>query len=336
MNLNPKLIYSENYNIEFYGLEKLHPFDSCKYGRAWNDLFTKLKKDKFDLRKITVEPSSKVWDSDITLVHGEEYALNDILDYEYLFRILELPFLSLMPPSVAKKIAESILESMKWATAGTILAAELALKYGIAVNMSGGYHHARKNHGSGFCVYSDIPIAINVLRNKNFLSQHIDKIIIIDLDAHQGDGFERLLGEDNDIFIMDIYNRDIYPGDEYSKKYIYADIPVQSGINDEQYLNILKNTLPDCLDRIQRVANSSNQPKLAFYNAGTDIYSKDPLGKLKVSSQGILSRDMYVISQLVAREIPCVMTLSGGYTHDSYRLVSNSLNKIVRKYHPDF
>jgi histone deacetylase 11 len=211
---------------------------------------------------------------------------------------------------------------MKWATAGTILASKEALLSHMAFNLSGGYHHAEEEQGDGFCIYSDVAVAISALRLEEQLHSG-DQIVVIDLDAHQGNGLERIYMNDGSVHFFDLYNADIYPGDDFAKSRIDCNLPIASGTDGYVYLKIVEDQLVPFLDHLNPI------PKLAFYLAGTDVHEKDPLGGLKLSTDQILRRDMFVVSTLCRRGIPLVMLLSGGYTRRSYQIVSQSIGNII-------
>lgn len=314
------LIYSENYNISFMGLEKLHPFDSKKYGRAMSVLYKRFGKA---LDKIVKSPEGEISQEDLLLVHGKAY-LDSLKKSQSVAKVLELPALAYLPGSSVDKL---VLSPMRWAVAGTVLASQEALKHQVAINLSGGYHHAAKHHGEGFCVYSDIGVAVAVLKKQGLLKQNA-KIAIIDLDAHQGNGFERVFMDDKNVFIFDMYNAEIYPQDTEAKKAITVDVPLDSGTGDKIYLSTLKKQLPVFFEKIRSV-------DLVFYNAGTDIYKKDPLGALNISKEAVFERDKYVIDQLYDRKLKSVMLLSGGYTKESYQLVADGVAYMLDKYSYD-
>ncbi len=314
MQISPKVVYSPGYDIHFLGLEKLHPFDSCKYSRTWNTLL-----DIFGdrLLQCSLVPHAQASVEMLQTVHGDSY-LQQLTRSRYVAGALELDSLGILPIGWLDR---SVLKSMRLATAGTVIAAETALETGIAVNLSGGYHHASRDRGEGFCIYSDIAIAIATLRRSGKLSS-TDNLAIIDLDAHQGNGLAHIFDRDPTVHILDMYNCQIYPHDLEAKARIDCHLPLTSGTRDDEYLGKLKEHLATFLTNI-------NQPKIAFYNAGTDIYEFDPLGQLKVSQQGILERDLFVFQTLTSAEIPWVMVLSGGYTRESYQLVANSIASIL-------
>ncbi|NEQ35191.1 MAG: histone deacetylase [Okeania sp. SIO3I5] len=312
MNIQPKIIYSPKYDIRFFGIEKLHPFDSCKYSRVWKTLIAEFGYQL--LKKITTQPQKTASKSELLTVHNDYY-LNLLKSSQYVAQALELLPLAIVPNWIQNKF---VLTPMLWATKGTIIAAEEALKSGIAINLSGGYHHASQERGEGFCIYSDIAISIALLQKSNKIKKG-EKVIIIDLDAHQGNGLERIFYDDPDVLIFDMYNQDIYPQDTLAREGINYDIPLHLGTQDDQYLGLLKEKLPSFL-------NEASEAKIAFYNAGTDIYKSDLLGGLKISAKGVLERDKFVFKNLTEANIPWVMVLSGGYTQQSYKLIANSIS----------
>ncbi|WP_414543804.1 histone deacetylase [Nostoc sp. CCY0012] len=314
--IKPTLIFSHKYNIHFFGIEKLHPFDGCKYGRAWKEL-----KNIFgeNLDNWTKCPEREVSSNELSTVHTKIYLSELITNSQYLSKALEIPPLALVP---YKLIDRTVLSPMRLATRGTIMAAEAALEDGISVNLSGGYHHASRKKGEGFCIYSDIGVAVYELRQSGKIKSD-DKVLMIDLDAHQGNGIARIFDEDKSVFIFDMYNKDIYPKDLWARKRINTDIPLNYGTKDSVYIDNLKRELPLFL-------KNQRDAKIAFYNAGTDIYEKDPLGKLSISKQGVLERDKFVLNSLIDFGIPCAMVLGGGYTKESYELVVDSICYILK------
>lgn len=316
----PRIVYSSHYNIGFFGFEKLHPFDSRKYGRAWKCL---RRRFGAKLNQIWIRPKKPVSRLDLLAVH-EDFYLESLRDRKVLADALELPPLSYLPHCLADWC---VLKPMRWATEGTIIAAREALRHGIAVNLSGGYHHAKPEGGEGFCVYSDIGVAICNLREQGVVEQDC-RVAYIDLDAHQGNGVCHTFLNDKAVFIFDVYNSMIYPfADEIAKERVDCNLPVVSSCSENEYLRLVSANLPGFLDSIQRTKRVS----LAVYNAGTDVYKDDPLGGLNLSAQGILQRDLYVTRELRKRGIPMVMLPSGGYTRVSYKLIAESVSRILEE-----
>ncbi|MEM6692979.1 MAG: histone deacetylase [Planctomycetota bacterium] len=314
----PRIVYSRRYNIGFWGLERLHPFDSRKYGRAWN-----LLKHHFgskQLRQFHIKPMREASLEELNLVHTQDY-LKKLRDANYLSRAIAVPQLGHAP---ARLIDWRVLRPMRWAVRGTIIAAKEALSCGTAINLSGGYHHAKPDRGEGFSIYNDIGIAIASLRNSGQIDRD-DRVVYIDTDAHQGNGVCHTFKSDGRFFIFDIFNSRIYPMfDVEARERIDCEVPLVGPSSDDEYMDLLQQRLPGFMDSVTR-----SKVGMAFYNAGTDPYAEDALGGLAISAATILKRDLYVLDQLRSRKIPTVMVLSGGYSRESYKLVADSVIAII-------
>ena len=309
----PRIVYSRHYNIGFYGLERLHPFDSRKYGRAW-----KLLKSHFGarLRGLHIRPDRQANRDELLLVHTADY-LATLRDPKVLARALEVPQVRRAP---GWAIDWHVLRPMRWATRGTVRAAQAALEHGLAVNLGGGFHHAKPEYGEGFCIYADVAIAIASLRAEGRIAD-ADRVVYVDTDAHQGNGVCHAFMSDSRVFIFDVFNSRIYPMyDVNARNRIDCEVPVTSSCTDEEYMRELRNRLPGFLDSI-----CSSPVGLAVYNAGTDVIAGDPVGGLSISAGAIRARDLFVVDQLRERKIPTLMLLSGGYTKQSFRLVADSV-----------
>lgn len=304
------IIFHKRYDISFWGMEKLHPFDSCKYGKVANFLI-----NSCDIDSERMYEPEMVSDADLLTVHTQEY-LNRLNDPAYASRIAEVAPLAWIS---AKSLQSRLYEPMRYATGGTMLACKLSLTYGWAVNLSGGYHHAKANSGEGFCFFADIPIAVNKLWNQ----KPNLKVMVIDLDAHQGNGVESIFKDDKRVAVFDVYNSKIYPNDYEVKKYIKYNFPLNSNVWDSEYLALISRHLPKALNEFK--------PDLIIYNAGTDIFEEDPLGNFKVSAEGIIERDSIVFDMALERNIPITMVLSGGYSTESAKIIGDSLQNILKK-----
>ena len=204
----------------------------------------------------------------------------------------------------------AIVQPQRLAAGGTLVALRAALQCGVGINLSGGYHHAKREGGEGFCFFSDISIAIAIARSEHGLQ----RIAVVDLDAHQGNGVSSIVTGNESVGVFDIYNGEIYPGDEQARKGLRWNHPLRSGCTGADYLELLERELPRALDEFA--------PQLVLYNAGTDIVAEDPLGQLKVDEECVRRRDAFVLSQTRERGIPTVTTASGGYSDLSYQLLS--------------
>lgn len=315
----PRVVYSHQYNISFYGLERLHPFDTRKYGRAWRALRRHFGRA---LREFHVCPRRPANVEELLSVHTPKY-LSQLCDAQYVAGVLEVPPLGRVP---GWAIDWHVLRPMRWATRGTIIAAKEALVHGFAVNLSGGYHHASPSRGEGFSAYADVGIAVTCLRNEQLIGDS-DRIAYVDTDAHQGNGVCHTFMDDNRVFIFDVFNSRIYPMlDVEARNRVDCAIPMTGSCTNSEYMGELRRRLPGFLDS---VANSN--VGLAVYNAGTDVLAGDPLGGLNISGDTIRERDLYVVRELRDRGIPTVMVLSGGYTKQSFRLVAQSVTQLLEK-----
>jgi acetoin utilization deacetylase AcuC-like enzyme len=196
-------------------------------------------------------------------------------------------------------------------TQGTIDCALFALQYGCALNIAGGTHHAFAERGEGFCLLNDQAIAANYL-----ISQQLSrKILIVDLDVHQGNGTAKLLENEPRIFTFSMHGLTNYP---FHKEKSDLDIGLLDGTTSETYLSILEEVLPKLIETVQ--------PDFAFYLAGVDILSTDKFGKLKVSMEACKQRDVFVLTQLQKDKIPVAVTLGGGYSPDIKTIVEAHCN----------
>jgi acetoin utilization deacetylase AcuC-like enzyme len=204
------------------------------------------------------------------------------------------------PQSPALTLREKII------TQGTIDCALYALRYGVALNVAGGTHHAFADRGEGFCLLNDFGVAANHLLSSNL----VKKILIIDLDVHQGNGTAKIFENEKSVFTFSMHGAHNYP---FHKEKSDLDIPLPDGITDEAYLNTLIKHLDKLLDEVN--------PDFAFYLSGADILETDKFGKLKVTMQGCKQRDEFVFHSLYARKIPCAVAMGGGYSPDFRTIV---------------
>ena len=184
---------------------------------------------------------------------------------------------------------------------GTIKASEFALKYGIAMNIAGGTHHAFTNKGEGFCMLNDQAIGARYLQNKELAN----KILIVDLDVHQGNGTAEIFQNDPTVFTFSMHGKSNYP---FHKERSDLDIPLDNGTEDELYLSILKETLPKLIKK--------QDPDFIYYLCGVDVINTDKLGKLSLTIEGCKERDRFVLQICKNYNIPVMCSMGGGYTPD--------------------
>lgn len=182
---------------------------------------------------------------------------------------------------------------------GTIDGCRYAFESGIAFNVAGGTHHAGSNWGEGFCLLNDQAIAANYLLD-NELSK---SILIVDLDVHQGNGTAEIFGDEPRVFTFSMHGANNFP---YRKERSDLDIPLQDGVSDDEFLEILRDTLP-CLIEQQK-------PDFIFYLSGVDVLATDKLGKLALSKEACRARDQFVFEQCIKHNIPVQISMGGGYS----------------------
>jgi acetoin utilization deacetylase AcuC-like enzyme len=231
----------------------------------------------------------------LALVHTETY-INDF-------------FAGTLSPKAMRRIglpwSENLVLRTRTAVGGTALAAGLALDYGMACNSAGGTHHAHSDFGSGFCIFNDLAVAARLIQHQG----RARKILVIDLDVHQGDGTAEIFQNDPDVFTFSMHCQVNFP---FRKKESDLDLPLPEGMTDEAYLRTLEEHLPGLLDQFR--------PDLVLYDAGVDPHHTDRLGKLALTSEGLYRRDRFVLDNCLRRGYPVATVVGGGYDKDVHRL----------------
>jgi acetoin utilization deacetylase AcuC-like enzyme len=218
-------------------------------------------------------------------------------DYWHQLRTLTLP------PKEQRRIgfplSAQLVEREVRIAQGTIDGCRYAFEYGVAFNVAGGTHHAGTNWGEGFCMLNDQAIAANYLLT-NGLSR---VILIIDLDVHQGNGTAQIFENEPRVFTFSMHGDKNFP---FRKERSDLDIPLPDGIADEEYLGLLKDTLPGLIE--------THKPDFIFYLSGVDILESDKLGKLALSKEACKERDRFVLEQCKLNNIPVQVSMGGGYS----------------------
>ena len=184
------------------------------------------------------------------------------------------------------------------AVGGTLLTARLALEYGVACHLAGGTHHAFPAYGSGFCIFNDIAVTAKVLLDEGRLK----RLMIVDLDVHQGDATAVIFANDSRVFTFSAHAASNFPSRKQSSD---CDLSFEDGVEDHAYLALVGEELPLLLERFQ--------PELVLYNAGVDPHREDRLGRLCLSDLGLLQRDHLVFDACLRRQIPVATVIGGGY-----------------------
>ena len=196
-------------------------------------------------------------------------------------------------------------------TQGTIDCCYYALENGVALNAAGGTHHSYADRGEGFCLLNDFAVASNYLLNKKLA----ERILIIDLDVHQGNGTAAIFKDNPDVFTFSMHGKNNYP---FHKELSDLDIALPDGIEDDDYLNLLEENLELLIAKIK--------PSFAFFLSGVDILHTDKFGKFNISIEGCRKRDEMVFTHLKQNNIPCTVAMGGGYSPDVKMIVEAHCN----------
>ena len=232
-------------------------------------------------------------------------------DADYLH---DLKLLQLTPQHIRRigfPLNEALVKRELIITQGTIDCCYYALKYGIAMNVAGGTHHAFANRGEGFCLLNDMAVAANYLLHKKLAK----KILIVDLDVHQGNGTARLFENEPQVFTFSMHGGHNYP---FIKEKSDLDVPLPDGTADTEYLGLLTKNLSAVLKR--------SNPDFIFFLSGVDVLNSDKYGKLKISMAGCKTRDEIVFNACKSKGIPCVAAMGGGYSADVRLIVEAHCN----------
>ncbi|OWF45289.1 uncharacterized protein LOC110457249 [Mizuhopecten yessoensis] len=258
--------------------------------RKFHGVMRYLRKDNVISAKQMVEPTW-IETADMCTVHTEDYVHK---------------FLNGLTTKQEQRITgfewnPGLVSRCRYETGGTLLAAKLALERGVACSTGGGTHHAFPEYGSGYCLINDLAIvAATLIRDKM-----VDKVLIVDLDVHQGDGTAVMFQHNDDVFTFSMHCGKNFP---HRKQLSDLDIELDPGTQDEEFLESLSTHLPWVIN--------SFRPNLILFDAGVDPHVKDELGKLNLSDQGLFDRDSFVISTALNLGIPIATVIGGGYQRD--------------------
>ena len=283
------VVYNHNYDIP---LPDGHRFVGTKFSDLYNHI-----KDSDIYKNLIIHKSIEAPISDVQCVHNSEYVLN--VKQGNLSRAderkINLPW--------SKRLARRSFLAIQ----GTLQTSQLALQNGVACHLAGGTHHAFKDCGSGFCVFNDLAYASITLLNQ----KKVKKILILDLDVHQGDGTASICENIDNIFTCSIHCKNNFP---FEKKNSNLDVPIDDEVDDVKYIKILTKTL----DQIE----SNFTPDIVFYDAGVDVHSNDDLGNLNLTDDGIKKRDEIVCEYFKEKKVPLCTVIGGGYSKNRQELAS--------------
>ena len=293
MNKFIPIAYHRSYKLD---VPKEHRFPMEKYELLPKELINQKISNKSDF----FSPSYPEW-STIIEVHEESY-------------VLKLKNLKLTNSEIRKigfPLSKELINREFIITGGTIMGAEKAIRTKISMNIAGGTHHSFSDRGEGFCLLNDQAIAASYL-----LKNHdIDKIMIIDLDVHQGNGTASIFKSNEKVFTFSMHGEKNYP---FKKEKSDLDIGLKDNCSDYEYLTLLKNTLPSLIKKFK--------PNFVFYLSGVDVLNSDKLGRLSLSLEGCKERDRFVFTECLKNNISVQCSMGGGYSQNINKIVEAHVN----------
>jgi acetoin utilization deacetylase AcuC-like enzyme len=287
-NPDVRFVFGREYSLELPG--------SAHDARRAHKILSSLFAERLLLRRRLQRPRAASMRA-LRRVHDDAY-LESLQDPSSLLPILGM--------TLSEETHDEFLLSQRVMTGGTLLATRTAFAHrSIAVNLGGGFHHARADRGQGFCVYNDVAAAIAKRRAAGFRRP----VLVIDLDLHDGDGTRTIFADDDSVHTFSIHNQDLGSREAVES----TSVALGAAVGDATYLEALERELPPLLDRFR--------PRLVYYLAGTDPAEDDALGNWNISSRAILHRDRFVVNHVrrLPGSVPMVILLAGGYGQDSWR-----------------
>lgn len=277
--------------IAFHPIYKHHLPDGHRFPMAKYDLLPRQLIHEGTCNQENFFAPDFVDDTHVLRCHTQDYFDN-------------LRALTIDPKSARKvgfPLSEELVQRERIIADGTIKGCEYALEHGIAMNVAGGTHHAFTDHGEAFCMLNDQAIGARYLQAKGLAK----KILIVDLDVHQGNGTAQIFQNDETVFTFSMHGKANYP---FRKEQSDLDISLETDTTDAHYLKILKETLPHLIQQ--------QQPDFIFYLCGVDILASDKLGKLGCTIAGCKERDRFVLQTCKDHNIPVQCSMGGGYSPD--------------------
>lgn len=272
---------------------------------------------RFPMEKYELLPEQLLYEGTVTddnFFHPEPVPEETILlthDKSYWEKLKKLELTRKEIRRIGFPLSENLVRRGTHIANGTIDCARYAQEYGVALNVAGGTHHSFADRGEGFCLLNDIAIAANTLLKEG----KVQKILVVDLDVHQGNGTASLFAEEPRVFTFSMHGAKNYP---LKKERSDLDIGLPDGIEDGPYLKILRDTLPRLIDEVE--------PDLIFYLSGVDILYSDKLGRLKLSLAGCKERDRFVLQMCRKNGIPVAVSMGGGYSRQLAQIVEAHAN----------
>lgn len=286
---------------------------------AYSDIFrySVPEKHRFPMQKYTMIPERLLAEGTINSdnffaparLSEDEILITHTPEYWHQLKTQTLPRKEAR--AIGFEMTPTLVERGRYIAHATYECALFAQQYGVAMNVAGGTHHAFADHGEGFCVFNDVCIASNLLLNRG----QAQKILIIDLDVHQGNGNASIMANESRVFVFSMHGAKNYP---FRKQESDLDIELDNDTGDAEYLQILENTLPRLINEFA--------PDLIFYQSAVDVLATDKLGKLGMTIEGCKARDEYVLRQAKLASTPVAIVMGGGYSEDIEDVVEAHCN----------
>ncbi|MEM1326737.1 MAG: histone deacetylase [Bacteroidota bacterium] len=260
---------------------------------------------RFPMMKYELIPEQLLYEGSVTedqFFHPEPLKEEIILrthDATYWDKLKTLQLTRKEIRAIGFPLSDNLVQRGRHIAQGTIDCARFAMQYGVAMNVAGGTHHSFTDRGEGFCLLNDIAIASNYLLDQGLAK----RILIVDLDVHQGNGTAQIFRNEDRVFTFSMHGQNNYP---LRKEQSDLDIGLPDKTEDEAYLTQLKATLPQLIEL--------HRPDFIFYLSGVDVLATDKLGRLAMSMQGCKMRDEYVLKMCRERSIPVAVSMGGGYS----------------------
>lgn len=278
-----------------------HRFPQSKY---------RLLREHFEREpgRLRMQPAPAASEGELALAHTPDYVDAVLLGHLSAAAQQEIGFP--WSPAMAARSRHSV--------GASIAAARAALAEGVAANMAGGTHHAYADKGSGYCVFNDVAVAARLMQAEwSRAHRSLLRVLVIDLDVHQGNGTAAIFRDDDTVFTFSMHGARNFP---FRKEASDLDVDLADGCGDVEYLAALDRALAEVWRRCE--------PGLAFYVAGADPHEGDRLGRLKLSYEGLAERDRRVLEALRERRIPVALSMAGGYGHDLATTVAVQVNTL--------
>lgn len=274
---------------------------------AWSSLYAHPLPEghRFPMEKYELLPEQLLYEGTLSEANffkpekAEEYWVRAVHDEQYLEKLKRQ---QLSPSEIRRTgfpLSEALVERELHIMQGSVMAADFALEYGIAMNTAGGTHHAFADRGEGFCLLNDIAIAAQYLVE----GRGLKSVLVVDLDVHQGNGTAALFANNAKVVTFSMHGEHNYP---MHKEKSDLDIPLKDHTDDKTYLEILGKNLPALMDRVA--------PEFLIYQSGVDVLASDKLGRLGLSLSGCKERDRMVLETAKKNRVPVMCCMGGGYS----------------------